>query len=112
MPVLGNIRRGCSTIRGPSDITHLKQLGGHSAQLANHLYMLTVRRESLLNKRESLMARIRDMDSQLKGIEKDIKLSAPDYNRSLGRVLGRKRKGVVADEGGNGRLVRTTTLKY
>ncbi|MBI2067699.1 MAG: hypothetical protein HYT77_06785 [Deltaproteobacteria bacterium] len=110
MQLKGNLPRGCPTIRGASDIVHLKSLGGPSAQQANRMYMLTVRRESLMSKRQSLVQRIHDIDTQLKGIEKDLRAFEMMYRNVL--KLPRSKKMGAALTGAGRKEAKRMSLKF
>lgn len=107
MAVQGSLLRGCASIRGVSDVPHIRSIGGLLAKEANRLYMLTVRRESLLNKRRSLEVRLKEIQDQLREIEEDVRETQRKYKLTK-RQSSERGKGSSKHE--DGRAVRTRTM--
>ena len=108
MPASSSLPKGSATVRGSSDVNHIRSLGGQSANTANHLYMFVVRRESLLNKKRSLEIRLGEINQQLRGLKGNIKETAGKLGKSL-KLPTRKK---TQTETGYAPQGKTMTLKF
>jgi hypothetical protein len=73
MPVVRNLPKGCTSIRGSSNIAQVSSKPGRLVTQANRIYMLRVKQDSLVNKRNSLTARLKEIDRHLEAIEADVR---------------------------------------